>query len=135
MNCIRQLLMKYRKIVMYIFLGGCTTLVNIAIYTICTRIAALQVLESTIIAWILAVSFAYITNRTFVFESKCNKLFALLHEAASFFVCRLLTGGVDLLIMYIFVNQLAWNDIGIKWTSNIIIILFNYIMSKFVVFK
>ena len=65
---IKQRFDKYREIILYLFFGGCTTLVNIVAYYICSRIGFGTAI-STIIAWVLSVLFAYVTNRKYVFEN------------------------------------------------------------------
>lgn len=61
------LLLKYKDIVLYLFFGVCTTLVNVIAYWICAHPLDINTMTSTIIAWVLAVLFAYITNRNWVF--------------------------------------------------------------------
>ena len=59
---------KYREAILYIFFGGCTTFVNIIVYYICAHLLLLATAPSTVIAWILSVAFAYLTNRIYVFK-------------------------------------------------------------------
>lgn len=66
---INKLYLKYKSFILYVFFGVCTTLVNIAVYTACARGLELAAIVSTVIAWIAAVLFAYVTNRRWVFES------------------------------------------------------------------
>lgn len=134
MEKIKELLIKYREMILYLFFGGCTTLVNIVSYYICSRIG-MGTAISTVIAWVLSVLFAYITNRKFVFESKACGFSAVLTEAANFFLFRLATGLLDLAIMVIFVDLLHFNDMVIKILSNIIVIILNYVASKLLIFK
>jgi putative flippase GtrA len=89
----------------------------------------------TILAWALAVFFAYITNRTMVFHSSATGADEVLKEIVSFFACRIGTGVVDWAIMLIFVTILHFNDMIVKILANIIVIVLNYILSKFVIFK
>lgn len=132
---IKELFIKYKKIILYLFFGGCTTLVNIISYYILAHILNLSVMVSTIIAWILAVFFAYISNRKLVFDSKAETKKEISKEIISFFSCRLLTGLFDLLGMYILVDKLKLNDMVIKIILNIIVIILNYVFSKLIVFK
>ena len=135
MDTIRELMNKYKSFILYAFFGVCTTIVNILAYAVCTRFFHLDTISSTIIAWILAVVFAYVTNRTMVFDSKAEGVSAILREIISFFSCRLLTGGLDLLLMYIFVDIIGIYDIIMKVISNIIVIILNYVASKWIIFK
>lgn len=87
------------------------------------------------IAWVAAVVFAFITNKLFVFGSKSFKTDVLVREMASFFGCRLLTGILDIVIMYIAVDVMDMNSTLWKFLSNILVIILNYLASKLVVFK
>lgn len=134
MERIKALFNKYRELILYLFFGGCTTLVNIISYFICSRIG-IRTSVSTIIAWVLSVLFAYITNRNYVFASKAFGFAPIIKEIAGFFLCRLATGLLDLAIMVVFVDYLHFNDMLIKMLSNIIVIVLNYIASKLMIFK
>ena len=126
---------KYKGLILYGIFGVATTLVNILVYFICSKLFNLDVIPGTIIAWFIAVVFAFITNKTFVFESKTKELNDLIREIVEFFSCRLLTGILDMIIMYVFVSKLHFNDMIIKVFSNVIVIILNYVASKLVIFK
>lgn len=127
-----QIYYTYKEPILYLIFGGLTTLVNIITYFVCYNIASLSNVISTIIAWILSVIFAFITNKIYVFESKSKSIIV---ELASFFICRLGTGILDLGIMYFTVDILNWNALLMKIVSNIIVIILNYIFSKLIIFK
>ena len=135
MKMMKDLYIKYKNFILYIFFGICTTMINIITYYICAYIFLVETIISTTIAWIFAVFFAYVTNRKWVFDSKAIFMNEIIKEVVSFFSCRLATGVIDILIMYLFVNLLHFNDIFIKIIANIIVIIFNYIASKFLIFK
>ena len=120
---------------MYVIFGVLTTLVNIAVYYLCAVISDIPTVPSTVIAWVAAVLFAYITNRKWVFESKVTGSRAVLIEMGLFFLFRLATGVLDVLIMYITVDVLGLNEMVMKILSNIIVIILNYIFSKLIVFR
>ena len=126
---------KYKSLILYGVFGVATTLVNIISYAICSKVFGLSVIINTCIAWLVAVIFAYITNKIWVFESKTTKSKEVVREIFSFFSCRILTGILDLVIMYILVDRLKFNDILIKAFSNIIVIIINYVASKFIIFN
>lgn len=123
---------QYKMPILYIIFGGLTTLVNIIVYFVCYDVLALSNVLSTIIAWILSVIFAFITNKLYVFESKSNSMF---YEISTFFGCRLGTGILDVGIMYLTVDILKWNALLMKIISNVIVIVLNYILSKVIIFK
>ena len=132
---LKQLFIRYKEMILYLFFGGCTTLVNIIVYYICAHLLSLATVPATVIAWILSVTFAYVTNRIYVFESRSRGLVAILREIGAFVSCRLLTGVMDLAIMYICVDLLHFNDLIIKIISNILVIVLNYIASKLLIFR
>jgi len=126
---------KYKDIIPYLFFGICTTMVNVVVYWISAYPLGLDIMPSTILAWILAVLFAYVTNRKWVFHSEAKGKKAIIKEIISFFACRLATGIVDGLCMFVFVELLEWNDVIVKFTANVLVIILNYITSKLVIFK
>lgn len=132
---IKELCNKYKGIVAYIFFGVCTTLVNVVVYWILAHLVHIDTMPSTIIAWFVAVLFAYLTNRKWVFNSQARNSKAVFKEILSFFSCRLVTGIIDWLCMFIFVDVAGWNDIIIKFLANLTVIILNYLASKFVIFK
>ena len=127
-------LKKYQDIIAYIFFGGMTTLVNLLSYYICAHILKISIILSVVIAWILSVLFAYVTNRKWVFHSNNKEIKDIIKEVISFFGCRLATGLVDLILMFIFVDVCHFNDLVIKIGANIIVIILNYVASKLIVF-
>lgn len=132
---LKDLIERYRDVIPYLFFGFCTTLVNIIAYWFFAHPLGLPVVPSTIIAWVLSVLFAYITNRRWVFHSAERTISGILREMVSFFGCRLGTGILDWVGMYVLVNVLGLNDIVIKIVLNIIVIVLNYVASKYVIFK
>lgn len=126
---------KYQDIFFYLFFGACTTIANIISYAFCTRILNWDTVLSTVIAWLIAVIFAYITNRQWVFHSTAKDYKDISKEFLSFFSCRIATGVLDILIMYIFVTILHFPDIILKAISNILVIILNYAASKLIIFK
>ena len=131
----KKLLIKYRSFILYMIFGVLTTLVNIVTYYVMARLLNLETMTSTIIAWTVAVLFAYLTNRALVFESEAKSKKCIIKEIISFFSCRLLTGFVDWGFMFIFVDICNFNDIFIKTIANIIVIILNYVASKLIIFK
>lgn len=129
----KQYMEKYRHYILYIIFVVLTTLVNVVTYYLAHIF--LPVMPSTVMAWILAVLFAYITNRRFVFGSQAKTKQEIIKEIISFFSARILTGILDVALMFIFVDCLKMNDMVIKVISNIIVIVLNYVSSKVFVFR
>ncbi len=126
---------KYKEQINYLIFGGLTTLINIVAYIFFYDILALSNLFSNIMAWIFSVLFAYITNKLWVFESKTVGFSALLKELSSFVGCRLATGVLDIVIMYVGVDILLLSGTLMKLFSNVIVIILNYVLSKILIFS
>ena len=137
MNKLKELFNKYKEVIMYLIFGVLTTVFSLIVYWIVTVTFlnpddALQLQIANIISWIAGVSFAYVTNRKYVFESKNkNKL----KELSSFVGARVITLIFDMLIMGVGVTMLHFNDKIMKIISQVIVIVSNYVFSKLFVFK
>lgn len=130
-----DLLIGYKSIIAYLFFGGCSTIINIVAYYFSYNLIYFNNVVSTIIAWFAAVIFAFITNKLWVFESHSFNNITVLYELFTFFAFRVLTGALDVLIMWIAVDKYSLSPIVWKIISNVIVIILNYIASKIVVFK
>ena len=131
----KTLYTRYQDVIPYLFFGVCTTLVNMAAYWVSAYPLGLNVPVSTFIAWVLAVLFAYVTNRRWVFHSTARTSAEITREIFSFFSCRLATFLVDLGCMFLFVDVLHWNDILIKALDNVLVVVLNYVASKLLIFR
>ena len=134
-NYVIQMLKKYRSFIAYAVFGVFTTIVNIASYSVCYNNLGLSNTFSNVIAWILAVTFAYLTNKVWVFDSKSWKWDVLKKEVMAFISCRIATGILDLVLMYVSVDLMDWNALLMKICSNVLVIILNYVFSKLVIFK
>lgn len=137
MKKIINLYKKYEEIINYIIVGGLTTVVSLGSYYICVLIFlnpknGVELQIANIISWIAAVTFAYFSNRKFVFKSKENNV---LKEATKFYLSRVSTLIIDMLFMMIFVTLFGINDKLAKLLVQFIILVLNYIFSKLFVFK
>ena len=135
MNKIKELLKKYKFIILYGIFGVLTTIINIAVYGILYDALGVSNVLSNIAAWVLSVLFAFITNKLWVFESKSLNFKLFMKELGSFTACSLATGVLDLGIMFVGVDLLKGPAIILKIASNVIVIILNYVMSKIFVFK
>ena len=130
----KGLLQKNRELISYLVFGVLTTAVNYVSYLLFAPLFQTTTVP-TIIAWILSVIFAYVTNRIFVFHSKARGLKALGYEVATFFGARALSGVLDVAFMWLFADTLGFNDKWMKLISNVFVIIFNYVASKLIVFR
>lgn len=137
MEKIKELYIKYKEVINYLIFGVLTTVISLIVYyiTVFTFLNpdnAVQLQIANILSWIAGVTFAYVTNRKYVFESKeKNKV----KEASKFVLARVTTLIMDMLIMWLGVTILHLNDKIIKLISQVVIIVSNYIFSKLFVFK
>lgn len=134
---LKYLFEKYREVIMYLVFGVLTTVVSLVTYylltlTILNAENALQLQIANVISWIVSVTFAYITNRKYVFDNKSKNI---LKEVSSFVGGRVVTLLLDMLIMFIFVTVLHFNDKLFKLVSQFLVIVLNYVISKLFVFK
>lgn len=130
-----DLFKKYKFIILYGIFGVLTTVINIAVYGIFYSVLDVSNVVSNIIAWVISVLFAFITNKLWVFESKSFDIKLFMKELGSFTLCRVTTGVLDLGIMFVGVDLLKGPAMILKVVSNVIVIILNYIMSKLFVFK
>lgn len=126
---------EHREGMRYLVFGALTTLVNILAYAIMFYLIHINNATSNVIAWVLGATFAYVTNKLYVFNSKSNKGKELLKEIFYFFGCRLFTLAIDEGIMIITVDKLGWNALFMKILANIIVIILNFVFSKILIFK
>lgn len=135
MKKILDLYKKYSEIINYLIVGVLTTLVSIIIYWFFTKICHVNYMISNVISWIGSVSFAYVTNKKFVFKSVCDSNEAVLVEIYQFFKYRVFSLVIDILLMYVFVETFNIDDMIAKVIVQFIVIALNYIFSKLFVFK
>ncbi len=135
MDKIKSLFLRYKELIVYGIFGVLTTAVNYVSYIIFTRAFGLGVLASNLIAWVLAVAFAFVTNKLFVFESKKFEYKILVKELVSFVISRVFSLALDMAILYVMHELMHINDLIVKIISNVVIIIVNYVISKFIIFK
>lgn len=136
MNQIKTFIKQHEEIIAYLIVGILTTIVSLCTYygcvvTILSPQIAWQLQAANVISWIAAVTFAYFTNRKFVFKSTREDW---LCEASSFYSSRLITLFMDMLIMFGMVILFGFNDKIAKLVVQVIVIIANYILSKLFVF-
>ena len=134
---INNLFRKYRELIFYVIVGVATTAVSLGVYyglvfTLLDPNVGWQLQVANVVSWIASVTFAYFTNRKYVFLSKNPNMIA---EAASFYASRLGTLVLDMGIMFATVTALHWNDKIMKLVVQVIVLVANYVISKFLVFR
>ena len=137
MKKIKDLFIKYQEIISYLIFGVLTTVISLAtyyllVYTILDPKRGFELQIANIISWIAAVTFAYFTNRKYVFKSNKEKS---LKEAFNFYLSRLSTLLIEMFLMWLLVTKLSFNDKVIKIIVQVAVIVLNYVFSKFLVFR
>lgn len=126
--------LKKQEAMRYLVFGALATFVNIAVFAI-FDLLHFTVLVSNTIAWVVAVIFAYLTNRYCVFNSKKTKKSEIAKELSSFVTARVVTLIIESIFMWITVEQLHWHSVLMKVIANIIVIVLNFVFSKLFIFK
>lgn len=132
---IKKLIETYKEIISYLFFGVCTTVVNFVIYFACTNLLDLNYLLANALSWVGAVAFAYVTNRIWVFKSKNRGIRAIFKEITAFVGCRLLSGVMDMLIMFVGVDLMGISDGVTKLLTQVVVTVLNYVFSKLIIFR
>lgn len=128
----KNLLKTHRTLVLYLIFGGLTTAVNMVCFFLFKNAFHISTGVSNILAWFFSVLFAFATNKHIVFNDKSKKNFK---QLAEFFGARIFSGLLDTIIVVIFIDYLLFPEFLIKLLSNILVIIINYVASKFIIFK
>ena len=126
---------KYKEGLLYLFFGGCTFFIALITFSIGVFSFGLEEITSNNISWVIAVAFAYITNRTWVFTEKSHTFKGITREIISFAAGRLLTLFMENGIIWLFIDVLGIGVILTKVVGQIVVIVTNYFLSKFIIFK
>lgn len=129
-----KILFKYKQFLLYALFGGLTFVVSVMSYGFFCTLLAFNELFSNLLSWIFAVSFAFFTNRIWVFQSPTNTSREFFHQLLKFFSSRLATLGVEEIILLLFVTIMHLPNMLVKIAAQIIVIILNYILSKKVIF-
>jgi len=134
---IKELYIKYKELINYLIVGVLTTVVSLGTYYGCVLTfldpqSAIELQIANILSWIAAVTFAYFTNRKYVFESTESNM---VKEATKFYASRLSTLVMDMVIMFVGVTWLGFSDKIMKLVVQVVVTIANYVISKFLVFK
>lgn len=136
LKTIQGLYYQYKEIINYLVFGGLATIVNFVSYYLFAKLLGIDEVISSGLSWFASVLFAYITNKLFVFESKTNTIKDVLKEMTTFFLARVLSGILcDVGTFALMVKVFHINDIFSKIVTQIMVVIVNYVFSKFFIFK
>ena len=126
---------KHKEIIIYGICGILTTVINTVSYIIFAHYFHIHFLASNAMAWVIAIAFAYYTNSLYVFGYAPIKARGSFRRLCRFVSSRIFTGIIDMFLMWILVDIWLFPDNFTKVIVNVIVIILNYIMSKFLVFN
>ena len=132
---LRSLIHKYWDILTYLVFGVLTTVVNYAVYLPVYNFCGISAAVSNIIAWVVAVVFAFLTNKPFVFRSHDWSAKTVVPEFARFVGCRVASGVLETGILCLFVDLLGQDGNVWKIITSIVVVVVNYLGSKLLVFR
>lgn len=136
------LLKKHKSVILYVLFGGMTTVVDWGVSFLLYYLWG-EAIDATpwlihgadVIAWVAAVSFAYVTNRIWVFESRRRGFFPILSELGAFAGGRALTLLLQEALMAVFFTWLGLNEYAVKIAAAVLVVILNYFVSKLLVFR
>jgi len=133
---ILSLVEKYREQVLYLIFGFLTTAIDQISFMILLRLLPdMTSIVPAVVSWIIAVSFAYTTNRKWVFQTQSAGIRALLREASLFYIARIFSLLLTVLIMWLLVDLGGHNADITKLASSVLVVISNYVFSKFWIFR
>lgn len=130
-----SLIKKYWGVLSYLFFGVLTTVVNYMIYLPVYNFCGISAAVSNMIAWVGAVIFAFLTNKPFVFQSHDWSAKTVVPELTKFVSCRVASGVLETVILFLTVDCLHWNGNLWKLVTQVLVIVINYVGSKLLVFR
>lgn len=131
----KAFLKKYSEVITYLFFGAMTTLINLVSFWTLSTVFHLETITATVIAWVIAVIFAFVTNKIWVFKSKSKNTQETTKEAVTFMIVRLVTLGVEVFLMWLMVDNFKQDKLIWKLLCSVVTTVLNYIFSKLIVFK
>lgn len=135
MKKMKDLIVQHWEVLSYLIFGVLTTVVNYLVYLPVYNLLGLSAALSNAIAWVVAVAFAYLTNKPFVFKSHDWSAKTVIPELTKFVGCRVASGAAETLILLVTVDILCWNGNLWKLVTSVLVVILNYIASKLVVFR
>ncbi len=127
---------KNKDKLLYLFFGALTTLVNLVVFFVLTEYPwQINVTVGNVISVMAAILFAYVTNKIWVFQSKTKGAGELFSEFCRFVGGRLSTMVIEVGGVYLIYNIMGYSKMGAKLITQVIVIIGNYFISKFLVFR
>lgn len=126
---------KNREIILYLLFGGLTFFLAILVFAVLHHLFGVDVLISNVISWLSGVTFSFFTTRKWVFRSETDGKSAFCKQIGSFYLARIGTLLLQEFLIYLFVKRLEYNADLIKILTEVINIILNYVVSKWIIFR
>lgn len=126
---------KFQTIIDYGFFGVLTTMVNFGVFYLFETVFAMSYIRANALAIFVSIIFAYFTNKKYVFKTDTETFSEVMLEFINFISFRLLSGVFDMFSMYLLIDGLHFNTNISKILTQFIVLISNYLFSKFIVFK
>ena len=126
---------KYKEVILYLLFGGATFFINLWLFTLLTHVMKMDALVANVIDWIICVLIQFSTNRTWVFNNNVGNTTELIKQIVSFFGWRLLTLIIEETILAVFIVLMNLNSFIVKLLAQVVVIVLNYVISKWLVFR
>ena len=126
---------KHKAVLLYLFFGGLTTVISIAVFWLFRYPFGLNELVANVLSWVAAVLFAFLTNRVWVFRAPTKTPGEFLRQMASFYGGRVVTLLIEEAMLAVFITWLGFADMPVKIAAQIVVIVLNYFISKLFIFK
>lgn len=125
----------HKEVLLYVLFGGLTTVISILSFTLAYEFCVINEHIANIMSWILAVTFAFITNRTWVFKGSADNNATVFKQALSFYAGRVFTLLVEEVVVFVFITWLGFSALLVKVATQAIVLILNYVISKYYVFN
>ena len=133
--------LKDKMVINYLIFGIITTLVNWLVYSLLVGVIGTSINIGNMIAWTIAVTFAFFANKVWVFESSSWKFLTVIKEGIFFAGSRLISGALEIvslpLLITLGINQQLFGIDGFvaKILISVVVVILNYIFSRWLVFR
>ena len=135
MHLYKEILTKHYEAIAYIFFGVLTTLINYIVYFFCLMLLNMHYATSNFWAWFIAVIFAFVTNKIYVFNSRNYNFYVVLQEGWKFISARIISVVIETALLYFLIDILFLDERIVKIFTNIVVVILNYIFSKYFIFN
>ncbi len=135
MKWFKKIYREYQEIFEYLLFGLLTTIVNIVVFFLLDTVINIPYLMANAISIVVAIMFAFYTNKKYVFKSEPSTFTLVFKEFYLFVGLRLISGLFDMLTMWTLVDFMNLESNSSKIPTQFVVVILNYIFSKLIIFK